>query len=100
MFLGIDLGTSSIKFVLIDDSQNIIAQHSQPLTLSQPKPLWSEQHPHDWWQATQTGMHALKKNHRDALSKVKALGLSGQQHGATLLDAKNNVLRPAILWND
>jgi len=100
MFLGIDLGTSSVKFVLLDDEQNVVAQHSQPLSISQPKPLWSEQHPHDWWQATHDGMRALKAQHTSAFGKLTAIGLSGQQHGATLLDANNNVLRPAILWND
>jgi xylulokinase len=100
MYLGIDLGTSSVKVVLLNDEQEVIGQHSQPLTVSQPKPLWSEQDPDHWWQATCDAMQHLKSTHRVLLSGVKAIGLSGQQHGATLLDKTHQVLRPAMLWND
>src|SRR6185437_5870023 len=99
MYLGIDLGTSSIKLILLDEQQNVIAQNSQPLSVSQPKPLWSEQHPDDWWQAVSQSIAILKNEMPHALSQLKAIGLSGQQHGAVLLDKNQNVLRPAILWN-
>lgn len=100
MYLGIDLGTSSVKLVLMNEEQEIIAQNSQPLTVSQPEPLWSEQQPEDWWQATCAGMHVLKQDFAAELAAVKSIGLSGQQHGATLLDKNGSPLRPAILWND
>ena len=97
MFLGIDLGTSGVKAVIVDDAQRVVAQASAPLTVSRPAPLYSEQDPEDWWTATQASVLALPEDHRRA---VRAIGLSGQMHGATCLDAKGHVLRPAILWND
>lgn len=100
MFLGIDLGTSGVKVLLIDNAQKIIASTTQSLSVSRPKPLWSEQNPLDWWQATQVAVHELKRNHEKMLSHVRAIGLSGQMHGATLLNKNNHPLRPAILWND
>lgn len=100
MYLGIDLGTSSVKCVLLDEEQNVIAQSSESLTVSQPKPLWSEQNPDEWWQATCRAVNTLKNQHQKVFSNLKAIGLSGQQHGATLLDAQHRVLRPAMLWND
>ncbi|MFT3742467.1 MAG: xylulokinase [Gammaproteobacteria bacterium] len=99
-FLGIDLGTSAVKIVLMDGEQNILAQSSAPLTVSQPQPLWSEQNPAHWWEATCSAIQQLQATHIKELSQVQAIGLSGQQHGATLLNAKNEVLRPAMLWND
>lgn len=100
MYLGIDLGTSSIKFVLLDEKQNIVAQTSQSLTVSQPQPLWSEQDPHEWQQALHRGIFELKKINNKEFSTLKAIGLSGQQHGAVLLNSAGKVLRPAMLWND
>jgi xylulokinase len=100
MYLGIDLGTSEVKMLLLDDGQQVVARASEPLTLSRPQPLWSEQHPHDWWAAVERGIASLQQNHQPGLSAVKAIGLSGQMHGAVLLDQQDQVLRPAILWND
>ncbi len=97
MFLGIDIGTSSVKTVVIDETGTPIAQASVDLPISRPKPLWSEQNPADWW--TSTNM-AVAKLDVDIRHKIKAIGLSGQMHGATVLDADDKVLRPAILWND
>ncbi len=97
MYLGIDLGTSSVKVVILDAAMQLVAQASQPLTVSRPQPLWSEQDPDAWWQATNAAMAELDVN---LLQQVKGIGLSGQQHGAVLLGKKGNVLRPAILWND
>ncbi len=98
MYIGIDLGTSGVKVILLDEQQNTIASHSEPLTVSRPQPLWSEQDPQSWWQATDRAMQALAAKH--SLKEVVALGLSGQMHGATLLNKQGEVLRPAILWND
>lgn len=100
MYLGIDLGTSSIKCVLLDEEQNVVGQSSEVLTVSQPKLLWSEQNPAEWWQATCRAVHTLKNQHQKLFSNLKAIGLSGQQHGAILLDGQNRTLRPAMLWND
>lgn len=100
MYLGIDLGTSSVKVIILDDNDTLIAQASAPLNIYIPHSLWSEQHPQHWWQATNDAMADLKNNHAQELLSVQAIGLSGQMHGATLLDASHNIIRPAILWND
>jgi xylulokinase len=97
MFLGIDIGTSSVKALLLDEHDHIAAQASAPLTLSRPAPLFAEQQPEDWWRATTAAVTALPPAARSA---VRAIGLSGQMHGATLLDRNRQPLRPAILWCD
>ena len=98
MYIGIDLGTSGVKAILLNEQGELLASSSQPLTVSRPHTLWSEQDPEHWWQATDMAMRALGAQH--PLNAVKALGLAGQMHGATLLDRQQRVLRPAILWND
>ena len=98
MYVGIDLGTSGVKAILLDEQGALLASHTEPLSVSRPQPLWSEQEPQAWWQATDTAMQALGA--KQSLRNVKALGLTGQMHGATLLDKQQRVLRPAILWND
>ncbi|MDU6410511.1 MAG: xylulokinase [Yersiniaceae bacterium] len=98
MYIGIDLGTSGVKAILMNEAGEVIAQQSESLTVSRPHPLWSEQAPQAWWEATDRAMQQLGGQHD--LSRVRALGLTGQMHGATLLDAEQQVLRPAILWND
>jgi xylulokinase len=100
MFLGIDLGTSEVKVVLLDERHRIAATAGRPLALQRPHPLWSEQQPDDWWQATDGALQALAADHPGAMAAVRAIGLSGQMHGAVLLDSGGRVLRPAILWND
>ncbi len=100
MYLGIDLGTSSVKVVVMDETFATLASSSSDFTVSNPQPLWSEQDPAQWWQGTCVAMAELKAKHPQLLAQVKAMGLSGQQHGAVLLDKNNQVLRPAILWND
>jgi len=100
MFLGVDLGTSEIKLLLLDDAHRVVATASEALTIEQPQPLWSEQHPHAWWAALDTAMLRLRAQAGAALGAVQAIGLSGQMHGAVLLDAAGDVLRPAMLWND
>ncbi|VTR45621.1 Xylulose kinase [Serratia fonticola] len=98
MYIGIDLGTSGVKVILLGEQGQLLASQSEPLPISRPHPLWSEQDPQDWWQATDRAMLSLAKQH--SLQQVKAIGLTGQMHGATLLDKQQRVLRPAILWND
>ena len=100
MYLGIDLGTSGVKAVLVDDRQTVIDQAGAALEVSMPRPLWSEQDPEHWWRATGEAMAALKARRPAELRAVRGIGLSGQMHGATLLDRSDRVLRPAILWND
>lgn len=97
MFLGIDIGTSGVKAILLDEAGTLIAQSTAPLTVSRPQPLWSEQDPADWWAATDAAVQGLDAALR---SNVQAVGLAGQMHGATLLGADDKVLRPGILWND
>ena len=100
MFLGIDLGTSELKLLLLDAQHRIVATTGVPLTVQRPQPLWSEQDPAAWWAALDEGMARLKTEHGGALAQVRGIGLSGQMHGAVTLDAAGDVLRPAILWND
>ncbi len=100
MYLGLDFGTSSVKGVLIDARQKIIATAASPLTVSRPQSGWSEQNPEHWWKAANAVVKALGKMKPKAIAAVEGIGLSGQQHGATLLDRHGKVLRPCILWND
>jgi xylulokinase len=100
MFLGIDLGTSEVKLLLLDAAHHIVGQCGQSLLVSRPHPLWAEQDPGDWWQATQVAVQQLRIQHPRSWSQVRAIGLSGQMHGAVLLGDGDEVLRPAILWND
>ena len=98
MFLGIDLGTSSIKLLVINESNSVLAESNISLDVSRPHPLWSEQEPEEWWCGLLKGIEDVKS--QTSLSDIKGIGLSGQMHGAVLLDKKGEVLRPAILWND
>ncbi len=96
--LGIDLGTSGVKIVVTGEAGEVVAHATAPLEVSRPHPLWSEQDPADWWRAAAAALHDLRG--QVDLAAVRGVGLSGQMHGAVLLDAADRVLRPAILWND
>lgn len=96
-FLGIDVGTSGCKAILIDASGQVLAEATHEYPLSTPRPLWSEQAPDDWWNAAIASIRAAIQQGGAA---VDAIGLTGQMHGLVLLDDAGNVLRPAILWND
>ena len=100
MYLGLDLGTSALKALLIDDNQQIVGSASADLDVARPASGWSEQQPSDWIKACETALSGLKAHHAKALSEVSGIGLSGQMHGATLLDKAGQPLRPCILWND
>lgn len=100
MYLGIDLGTSAVKTVLVDGAQRVIASESHPLTTASPRPGYFEQDPAQWIDAAFATLDALKATHARDLAAVEGIGLSGQMHGATLLDARGKPLRPCILWND
>ena len=97
MFLGIDVGTSGVKAVVLENGAIPIAQHTAPLAVSRPNPLWSEQDPDDWWRAVELAVLGIAPEIR---AQVRGVGLAGQMHGATLLGADDRPLRPAILWND
>ena len=98
MYLGLDLGTSSLKALLISEDQHPIAEATAPLTVSRPQDGWSEQDPDDWIAAATHALDDLSK--KTDLSSVQGIGLSGHMHGATMLDEKDRPLWPCILWND
>ena len=98
--LGIDIGTSGTKTLLIDESGRIIASATDTYALSTPKPLWAEQDPADWWRATISTIRKVLQSSEVSPSEIKGIGLSGQMHGAVFLDEGHHVLRPSILWCD
>ena len=100
MFLGLDLGTSAVKALLVDAEGQAIANHSAPLSVNRPHQGWSEQDPEAWWQAADLAVRRIKQAHPRELAAVVGIGLSGQMHGLTALDSALQPLRPAILWND
>ncbi len=98
--LGIDLGTSSVKVVLMDAAQQVLGSRHSELTVSRPHPGWSEQEPADWLRATGNVLDQLKQAYPTQMAAVQGMALSGHMHGATLLGENEKVLRPCILWND
>jgi xylulokinase len=100
VYLGIDVGTSAVKALLADERQRVVAEATQQLQISRPQPLWSEQDPEDWWSAVVRAVLSLRQAAPSSFAAVRAVGLSGQMHGAVLLGGDGSVLRPAILWND
>jgi len=100
MYLGLDLGTSAIKAMLVDGDQRIVGASTEPLEVFRPQPGWSQQNPLDWILAAERAIDALRAANGAALAAVRGIGLSGQMHGATLLDERDAPLRPCMLWND
>src|SRR5579859_505007 len=100
LFLGVDVSTTGVKALLVDDAGHVIASASSPLALASPHPLWSEQHPRDWWAAAVASIRAALERSGAAPERIAAAGLTGQMHGLVLLDDAGEALRPAILWND
>ncbi|CAN7649963.1 xylulokinase [Acidovorax sp. LjRoot117] len=100
MYLGIDLGTSGVKLLLLDASQTVLATADAAVPQHRPQPTWSEQHPADWLTATESAAAQLRAQVPAAWAQVRGIGLSGHMHGAVVLGAQGQVLRPAILWND
>ena len=98
MFLGIDIGTSSVKLCLMSDDLMQVGAGQANLAVQTPHPYWSEQQPEVWWAAVCAACADLATRHD--LTSVQAIGLSGQMHGAVLLDKEAKVVRPAMLWND
>lgn len=97
-YLGIDLGTSACKFLLLNEQGAVLRAVSREYPLSFPRPGWSEQNPQDWWDACRSGIPALLEGFDP--KKVAGIGAGGQMHGLVALDRDDRVLRPAILWND
>ena len=100
MYLGIDIGTSAVKAVLVDDNGTAIHACTKELSVQRPHPGWSEQDPQNWWTAADAAVHALRLTAPKQIQHVRGIGLSGQMHGMVALDKDGGVLRPAILWND
>ncbi len=100
MYLGIDIGTSSAKAVLMDEADRIVDDADAPIAIARPQPLWSEQNPQDWWKAVQQALDSLASRQPAALRLVQSIGLSGQMLGVTLLDDTDLPIRPALLWDD
>jgi xylulokinase len=100
MYIGIDIGTSEVKALLLAEDHTVVGTAGVPLTVSRPRPGFSEQNPADWWTGTQSALAQLRAAHPVEYAATQAIGLCGQMHGAVLLDAHDRVLRPAILWND
>jgi xylulokinase len=96
--LGIDLGTTSLRALVVDADGTVLGQASAPYPTAQPEPGWTQQEPDDWWQACRSAVAELQA--QGLLPQVKAVGLTGQMHGSVFLDRQRRVLRPAILWND
>ena len=100
MLLGVDVSTTGAKALLIDEQGSVVGSATTPLSLSTPRPLWSEQDPYEWWNGMQASIRQVLSEANVPGSAVKAIGLTGQMHGLVLLDEAGKVLRPAILWND
>ncbi len=97
--MGIDIGTSGCKTLIIDDRGRVVARATEEYPLSTPHPGWSEQNPEHWWQAVRTTVQRVTHQFEDT-GAIKGIGLSGQMHGLVALDSSGHVLRPCILWND
>ncbi len=99
-YLGIDVGTSGTKTLVMNSAGKILAEATKKYRLHSPKALWTEQNPDDWWTATVATVRAVMKKARLKAADVKAIGLSGQMHGSVFLDKESQIIRPALLWND
>lgn len=100
MFIGLDLGTSGVRALLVDEDGNALHSAESALTVSHPHPGWSEQDPADWIRAAKAALKQLGNDRPGEIANLRGIGLSGQMHGATLLDDQGAVLRPCMLWND
>jgi len=100
LVLGIDVSTTATKAILVDPEGTLRGSSSAAYDVSMPRPLWSEQEPADWWDAARSAIRAALTSADASGADVEAVGLTGQMHGAVMLDAAGAVLRPAILWND
>ena len=100
MYLGIDIGTSAVKAVLVDENGLTVSACSSELSVQRPRPGWAEQDPNSWWTATDEAVQGLRQTAAEQMQDVRGIGLSGQMHGLVALGKHGDVLRPALLWND
>ena len=100
MYIGIDIGTSGVKIVVVDDREQVLASATHRLTVSRPRRLWSEQHPDQWWEAVSSCFDQLHAEHAPLLARTRGIGLSGQMLGPVLIDRHDRPVRSVILWND
>lgn len=98
--MGIDVGTSGTKTILVDLKGKVVATATENYPLLTPKPGWTEQHPEDWWRAAKSTIRSILKSSKVKPSSIKGIGFSGQMHGSVFLDKDHNVVRPCLLWND
>ena len=98
--MGLDISTTGAKALIINETGGVIAVANTPQPISQPKPLWSEQNPADWWDGIVKSIRAALAESGLKGEDISAIGLTGQMHGLVLLDSQGEVLRPSILWND
>ena len=98
LYIGVDLGTSAVKLLLMKEDGTVLKIVSKEYALSFPNPGWSEQNPMDWWTQSIAGLKELTAECDK--SQVAGISFGGQMHGLVLLDKDDNVIRPAILWND
>ena len=98
MYIGIDLGTSGVKLLIVNKFGKVIKSHTETYPIYYSNDNWSEQNPKDWWNATIKGLHVILEDFDK--TKVKGISFGGQMHGLVMLDKNNEVIRPAILWND
>lgn len=97
-FLGLDIGTSGVKAILVSPAGDLSAAATVPLSMSTPRPGWAEQEPETWWAATIASIRAVRE--RDPYRRIAAIGISGQMHSSVFLDRSGQVIRPALLWCD
>ncbi len=97
-YIGVDLGTSAVKLLLMNEKGEILNVVSKEYPLYFPQPGWSEQKPEDWWEAVKTGLKSLTREFDK--TKINGISFGGQMHGLVILDKDDNVIRPALLWND
>lgn len=100
MYLGIDIGTSAVKIIVVDEAENVRATATAGIETLRPQPLWSEQNPDDWWTAIGAVIAELRRAMGGRFGAIGAIGLSGQMHGNVVLDREMRPIRPAIIWND
>ena len=98
--IGIDIGTTGTKTILVDERGNQLASALEEYPLYTPHPKWAEQEPEDWWKATVNTVREVMEKSEINKADIKGIGLSGQMHGLVIMDKKHQVLRPSILWCD
>lgn len=100
LFIGIDVGTSGVRVLAVDQTGRLWSQVTTPHETAIPRPRWTEQNPDDWWRGVANGLKKITDGLGDRAKRIRAVGLTGQMHGSVFLDTEGRVIRPALLWND